>query len=155
MVLKNLDELKWIVFKARSEGKKVVITNGCYDVIHRGHVDILRKMAELGDVFIVALNSDVSVRRFKGLNRPVNNEEDRAFVVSGIKGVDYVVIFNEDNPLNLIGELKPDVLVKGGAGIGERIREERELVEGWGGKMILLDLIERYSSSDVIERMKG
>jgi len=153
MVLKNLEEIKEIILRARSEGKKVVMTNGCYDVIHRGHVEILRKMSFFGDVFIVALNSDVSVRRFKGLNRPVNNEKDRAFVVSGIKGVDYVVIFEEDNPLKLLDELKPDFLIKGGAGIDERIRMEKEFVENYGGKMICLDLIEGYSSSDVIEKL--
>ncbi|MBT4165903.1 adenylyltransferase/cytidyltransferase family protein [archaeon] len=153
MVLKELNELKWIVLRARSIGKKVVMTNGCYDVIHRGHIDILRKMSEFGDVFIVALNSDSSVKKFKGEGRPINNEEDRAFVVSGIKGVDYVVIFEEDNPLKLLDELKPDFFVKGGAGIGERIRAEKEFVESYGGKMICLDLVEGYSSSDVIERL--
>ena len=153
MVLKTLAELKEIVEKARSEDKKVVLTNGCYDVIHRGHVQILSEMAGLGDVFIVALNSDESVRRFKGEGRPINNEVDRAFVLSGIKGVDYVLIFGEDNPLKIIEELKPDIHAKGGAGLFHRIKEEKRLVESYGGKMVLLELLEGYSSSKVIEEM--
>ncbi len=152
--VKTLEEMKEIVSRLKEESKKIVFTNGCYDIIHKGHVEILRKMSELGDVLIVGLNSDESVRKFKGFSRPINNELDRAFVVLGIKGVDYVVIFNEDNPLSLIRELKPDVHVKGGAGLLERVRDERELVEGYGGEMILLDLLEGYSSSEIIEEMK-
>lgn len=153
--LKTLEELKEIVEQVRKEGKTIVTTNGCFDIIHKGHIYILQKMAELGDVFIVGLNSDESVRKFKGYPRPFNNEKDRAFVVGGIKGVDYVVIFNEDNPLELLKELKPNVHVKGGAGICERIQQERELVESYGGEMVLLELVDGYSSSDLIERIKG
>lgn len=152
--LKTLGELKKIVEQARRENKKIVLTNGCYDIIHKGHIFILREMAKLGDIFIVAINSDESVRKFKGFPRPYNNEKDRAFVVGGIKGVDYVLIFNEDNPLEIIRILKPDVHVKGGAGLCERIRAERELVESYGGKMVCLELIDSYSSTDVVEKIK-
>lgn len=152
--LKTLNELKEIVGQARKEGKKIVFTNGCYDIIHRGHVHILQEIAKLGDIFIVAINSDESVRKFKGYPRPFNNEKNRAFVAGGIKGVNYVIIFNEDNPLELLRVLKPDIHAKGGAGICERVKQEKELVESYGGKMVLLDLIEGYSSSDVIERIK-
>lgn len=152
--IKNLEELKEIVGLARSHGKRIVFTNGCYDIIHRGHIYILQEMARLGDILIVAINSDESVKKFKGDERPFNNEKDRALVVSGIKGVDYVIIFNEDSPLDLIKELKPEVHVKGGAGLCERIREERDLVEGYGGKMVLLELVDGYSSSNVIEKIK-
>jgi len=152
--LKGLEELKEIVEGLKKEGKKIVLTNGCYDIIHKGHVHILQEMAKLGDVFIVAINSDDSVRRFKGEDRPINSEKDRAFVMGHIKGVDYVVIFGEEDPFEVIRVLRPDVHVKGGAGICERIRAEKELVESYGGEMICLDLMERYSSTDVIERIK-
>ncbi len=152
--LKTSEELKEIVEGFKREGKKIVFTNGCYDIIHKGHIYVLKRMSELGDIFIVAINSDESVRRFKGSGRPINNELDRAFVVGGIKGVDYVIIFDEDNPLELIKELKPDIHVKGGTGLFERMKEERELVEIYGGEMILLDLVEGYSSTDLIEKIK-
>jgi len=152
--LKSLEELKEIVERLREEGKKIVLTNGCYDIIHKGHVCMLQKMAKLGDVFIVAINSDESVRKFKGYPRPYNNEKDRAFVIGNIKKVDYVIIFNEDNPLEIIKVLKPEVHAKGGAGLCERIKEEKELVESYGGEMICLDLVDGYSSTDLIERIK-
>ena len=152
--LKTLEELKEIVKKARSEGKIIVTTNGCYDIIHKGHVHILKEIAKLGDVFIVAVNSDESVRKFKGYPRPFNNEKDRAFVTGHIKGVDYVTIFNEDNPLGVLRELKPDIHAKGGAGICGRIKEEKELVESYGGKMVLLELVDGYSSTDLVEKIK-
>ena len=152
--LKTLEELKEIVEQARKEGKNIVTTNGCYDIIHKGHIHILKEMSKLGDIFIVAINSDESVRKFKGFPKPYNNEKDRAFVIGHIKGVDYVIIFNDDNPLEILKTLKPEVHTKGGAGLCERIREEKELIEGYGGKMICLDLIEGYSTSDVIEKIK-
>jgi len=153
--LKTLEELKEIVEGLKREGKKIVLTNGCYDIIHKGHIHILREMAKLGDVFIVAINSDDSVRKFKGYPRPYNNERDRASVVEGIKGVDYVLIFGEDDPLEVIRVLRPEVHVKGGAGICERVRAERELVESYGGEMVCLDLMEGYSSTDVVDRIRG
>ncbi len=153
-IIKNLEELKEIVELARSHGKKIVTTNGCYDIIHKGHVYILQEMAKLGDVFIVAINSDESVKKFKGDGRPFNNELDRALVVGGIKGVDYVIIFNQDSPLELLKQLKPDVHAKGGAGLCERINQEKELIESWGGKMVLLELIKGYSSSNVVDKIR-
>jgi rfaE bifunctional protein nucleotidyltransferase chain/domain len=152
--VKNIDELKEIIKRERSLGKKIITTNGCYDVIHRGHVEVLDKMSKLGDILIVMINSDESVRGFKGDGRPFNNEEDRALVLSAIKGVDYVIIFDGDNPLCFINEIKPDIHAKGGAGLKERIREEKGLMESWGGEIIVLDLVEGYSSSKLIEKMK-
>jgi D-glycero-beta-D-manno-heptose 1-phosphate adenylyltransferase len=152
--LKTLEELKEVVESLRKEGKKIVLTNGCYDIIHKGHVHILQEMAKLGDIFIVAINSDDSVRKFKGFPRPYNLEVDRAFVVSQIKGVDYVVIFGEDDPLEVIRILQPEFHVKGGAGLCERIRAEKELVESYGGEMVCLDLLKGYSSTDIVERIK-
>ena len=111
-ILNNLEELKNIL-NAR-EGKKIVFTNGCFDIIHRGHVEYLQKAKELGDILILGLNSDDSVRRLKGASRPINNETDRAIVLSALECIDYVVIFDEDTPLELIKFIKPDILVKGG-----------------------------------------
>ena len=115
----------------------------------------LKEMKELGDVLIVALNSDSSVRNFKGEGRPINNEIDRAFVIGNIKGVDYVVIFDENDPLNILRRLKPDVHVKGGNPIPERVSMEKEIVESYGGKLICLDLVDGYSTTEIMERMKS
>ena len=153
--LKTLVELKEIVEKAREEGKKIVTTNGCYDIIHKGHINILQRMASLGDIFIVCINSDASVKRFKGDDRPYNNEQDRAYVINSIKGVDYVIIFDEDSPLDILGVLKPHVHAKGGAGLCHRIKQERELIESWNGKMVCLELIDDFSSTNVIEKIKA
>ena len=105
----NLDQ-----FNQARENKKVVFTNGCFDIIHRGHVSYLNEARALGDLLVVGLNSDASVKRLKGESRPVNHEQDRKFVMENLKAVDFVFIFEEDTPLNLIKEISPDILVKGG-----------------------------------------
>jgi len=153
--LRTLEELEDIVENLKNKGKKIVFTNGCFDVLHKGHVKILKQMKELGDVLIIALNSDKSVREFKGEDRPINNEIDRAFVVGELKGVDYVVIFEGDNPMNILKTLKPDVVAKGGAGLDDRINTERKFVESYGGVFRLLPFIEGYSSTHVIDRIKS
>lgn len=153
--LKTLEELEDIVDSLKNKRKKIVFTNGCFDILHKGHVKILKEMKELGDVLIVALNSDSSVRNFKGEGRPINNEIDRAFVIGNIKGVDYVVIFDENDPLNILRRLKPDVHVKGGNPIPERVSMEKEIVESYGGKLICLDLVDGYSTTEIMERMKS
>lgn len=104
---------------------------------------------------MVALNSDKSVKKFKGDDRPKNNELDRAYVVSGFKGVDYVIIFDEDKPLELLRMLKPDINIKGGAAVPERVEEEKQIMEGYGGKIISLPLIEGYSTTRIIDDIKG
>ncbi len=112
-VIKSIDELKNLVAQMRKEGKTIVFTNGCFDIIHAGHVDYLIKAKSLGDVLIVGMNSDASIRRIKGEKRPIIEENLRAKVLANLKPVDYVFIFEEDTPLNVIKAIEPDVLVKG------------------------------------------
>jgi len=109
----SVEELKSLAEKLRGEGKRIVFTNGCFDIIHAGHVDYLEKAKSFGDVLIVGVNSDSSVRRIKGDKRPINPQELRLRVLSGLCAVDYLVLFDEDTPLNLIKAVRPDVLVKG------------------------------------------
>ena len=109
----SIDEIKLIREQLKKENKKVVFTNGCFDLIHSGHVDYLVKAREMGDVLILALNTDVSIKRIKGDKRPILKQDERAFIVSNLKPVDYVTFFNEDTPAEIIDELIPDILVKG------------------------------------------
>ena len=108
------DEVLKAIEKAKNRGKKIIFTNGCFDILHSGHVTYLNKAKELGDILVLGLNSDNSVKRLKGESRPINNELDRAIVLSGLKAVDYIFIFEEDTPYELIKLIKPNILVKGG-----------------------------------------
>ena len=137
----------------RSEGRRVVFTNGCFDLLHRGHVTYLSQAKALGDVLVVGLNADKSVRRLKGATRPVNTLEDRAAVLSGLSCVDHVVSFQEDTPENLIRLVKPDVYVKGGDYTLETL-PEAPLVQSLGGRVELLTYLPDLSTSDIIARVK-
>jgi len=134
------------------KGKTVVFTNGCFDILHPGHVDYLQRARDLGDLLVVGLNSDASVRRLKGKCRPVNREMDRAAVLAGLSCVDRVVLFEQDTPLELIRAVRPRVLVKGGDWPVEKI-VGREVVEGIGGTVLSLELLPGYSTSGIIERI--
>ncbi|HUN66833.1 MAG TPA: D-glycero-beta-D-manno-heptose 1-phosphate adenylyltransferase [Bacteroidota bacterium] len=136
----------------REHGKKVVFTNGVFDILHRGHVDYLEKARALGDVLVVGLNSDASVRRIKGEKRPVVGEADRAFVVAHLTPVDFVTIFQEDTPLQLITALLPDVLVKGADWKVDAI-VGREIVEQHGGRVATIEFVPDRSTSGIIERI--
>ncbi|GAB4285867.1 MAG: D-glycero-beta-D-manno-heptose 1-phosphate adenylyltransferase [Ignavibacteriaceae bacterium] len=138
--------------KYKTDGKKVVFTNGCFDILHAGHVDYLRKAKNCGDVLIVGLNTDDSVRRIKGKNRPIINQDERAFVISALKPVDYVVFFDEDTPENLISFLIPDVLVKGSDWRIENIAG-RKIVEDHGGQIITIDFVTHQSTSAIIDKI--
>lgn len=140
-----------IVRNLKQAGKKVVFTNGCFDILHRGHIELLSFAREQGDALIVGLNSDDSVRRLKGSRRPVNKQMDRAIVLAALEFVDYVVVFDEDTPQELISSLLPDVLVKGGDYQPEEI-VGREIVEQYGGKVIVFPLVQGYSTTAIIER---
>jgi len=137
-------------------GYRLVFTNGCYDILHPGHVDLLARARALGDGLILGLNSDASVRRIKGglcgPPRPVNPQADRAFVLAGLASVDFVVLFDEDTPLQLISAVKPQVLVKGGDWDVSRI-VGREVVEANGGTVASLPLLPGYSTTGLIERL--
>ncbi len=131
---------------------KIVFTNGCFDILHPGHIYLLESAKSLGDVLIVGLNSDLSVKRLKGEKRPIYNQEERAFMLSSLFCVDYIIIFEEDTPYNLINNIKPDVLVKGADWNKDEV-VGREVVEGRGGKIFLISVLEKYSTSDIITKI--
>ena len=146
------DHFKDLISRLKSEGKRIVFTNGVFDIIHRGHIFYLLEAKSYGDVLIVGLNSDSSVKIIKGLDRPINKEADRAFVLANLKPVDYVVIFNENTPYDLISIVIPDVLVKGGDWKTEEIVGS-DLVNKNGGKVISLRYIENYSTTNIVRKI--
>ena len=139
--------------RLRAEGRQVVFTNGCFDLLHPGHVRYLAAARALGDALVVALNSDASVRRLKGAARPILNQDERAEVMAALAAVDYVTIFDEDTPRELIAALLPDVLVKGGDWAVTEI-VGREEVEAAGGRVLALPFLEGSSTTDIIERIR-
>ncbi len=146
-----LEEIGW----RRSRGQTIVFTNGCFDVIHRGHIDYLRFCRAQGDVVVVGLNSDSSVRALKGPQRPINNQNDRAAVLSGLETVDFITIFEDPSVLNLVKQVKPDVIVKGGDWGNKEGVVGWDFVESYGGKVILAPLVQGKSSTATIEKMKA
>jgi len=138
----------------RKSGKKIVFSNGCFDILHRGHVEYLAKAASFGDVMVIGLNTDASVRRLKGPSRPVNDENARAFVLAGLEFVSAVVLFDEDTPYNLIKTVQPDVLVKGSDYKPENI-VGYDIVTAKGGKVVTVDLVEGFSTTKTIEKMSA
>lgn len=147
----SLDKLLESLEEERKD-KKVVFTNGCFDIIHAGHVDYLRKAKALGDLLVVGMNSDSSVRRIKGEKRPILSQELRMAVLDSLKPVDYVVIFEEDTPIKLIEAIKPDILVKGGDWKIEDI-VGREFVESYGGRVVTIPFEYDISTTKVVERV--
>lgn len=152
--LRTLDQLLIELAAVRSDGSKVVFTNGCFDMLHAGHVQMLDEAKDLGDYLIVGLNSDDSVRRLKGENRPVNTAADRARVLGALRSVDAVVTFGEDTPERLLNAIKPDVLVKGGD-YGPDEVVGREIVEAEGGRVVVVGHTRGKSTTDLLERMRG
>ena len=148
--IKDLQELKKSIVLLKKKGKTVVFTNGCYDLIHIGHLRCFEEGKKFGDMLIVALNSDRSVRSIKGPPRPIIPEGERAEIVSSLECVDYVTIFDQDDPLDIIASIKPDVLVKGGDWNLDTI-VGRELVESYGGKVFALPLVKGVSTTQIIE----
>lgn len=137
----------------RAEGRRVVFTNGVFDILHAGHVTYLEQARALGDVLVLGLNTDDSVRRLKGPERPINNEGDRARVVSALRAVDHVILFGDDTPINIITALMPDVLVKGGDYTRETIVGADE-VEAHGGVVCTIPLVEGRSTTAIINRAR-
>ena len=150
--IEHLNGIKELLNEIKSEQKKIVFTNGVFDIIHRGHIEYLNEAKALGDILIVGLNSDSSVKIIKGESRPVNRELDRAFVLANLKPVDYVIIFSEDNPYNLIKLVVPDILVKGGDWKPENIIGA-DIVYKNNGKVISLKYVNDYSTTNIIKKI--
>lgn len=151
--IKTREELGQIIDNLKKEGKKVVHTNGCYDLLHPGHISTLQKAKAQGDILVVSINSDASVKRFKGESRPIMDETERANILAALQCVDYVTIFPEDDILNTLAILKPDAHAKGGSFIEKRVMAEKEILATWGGAFISLPLVEGRSTTDIIARI--
>jgi D-beta-D-heptose 7-phosphate kinase/D-beta-D-heptose 1-phosphate adenosyltransferase len=148
--IKTRKELLRIIKDLKAKGKRIVFTNGCFDLLHIGHVRYLEKARALGDVLVVGVNSDSSVRKLKGPKRPILPEEERAGILSGLGCVDYITIFREIDPLKLITSLRPDLLVKGGDWTKEQT-VGKEVVERLGGEVVIIPFIKGASTSNLIE----
>lgn len=151
MALLSRDKMQEICQSLRGENKSVVFTNGCFDLLHRGHVELLQQARKLGDCLVVGLNSDHSVERLKGVGRPLQSAENRALILDALTAVDYVTIFDEETPLDLIMALKPDTLVKGADYDQEDIVGSEE-VHSWGGKVVRIPLVKGEATRDIIRR---
>ncbi len=150
--IKTVQELRPLLDILRATGSKIVFTNGCFDLIHTGHTRYLAKAKSFGDLLIVAVNSDASVRGLKGEKRPINAQSERMETLAALESVDYVVLFNEPDPHRIIAELQPDVLVKGGDWPIEKIIG-RDVVEAGGGKVVSVGYIEGASTTGIIEKI--
>lgn len=152
--IKTIKELKDISEKLRNQNKKVITTNGVFDILHIGHIRYLKEAKKLGDVLIVGINSDSSVKRIKGPERPLNNEKDRAEALAALKCVDFVTIFNEETPIKILEQIKPNIHVKGGDyNINQII--EKDIVEKNNGKIVLIPEVKGYSTTDLINKIIG
>ncbi|MFN5985935.1 MAG: D-glycero-beta-D-manno-heptose 1-phosphate adenylyltransferase [Chitinophagaceae bacterium] len=149
----TVEQAKNIIYGWKLLGKTCAFTNGCFDILHQGHIFSLGEAAKEADYLIVGLNSDASVQRLKGPSRPINNSENRAIVLSNLAIVDLLVVFEEDTPLELIKALMPDILVKGGDYTIDQIVGAKEVIAG-GGKVIINPIIEGYSTTGLIEKIK-
>jgi len=150
----SLQQAQDKVGKWKNQGKRIVFTNGCFDLLHPGHIDYLDRAAALGDMLIIGLNDDDSIRRLKGPSRPINPLQDRAIMLAALRAVDLVVPFSEDTPLNLITALMPDILVKGGDYQPDDIVGAQE-VRHCGGEVVVMPFLDGHSSTDLIRRIQG
>jgi rfaE bifunctional protein nucleotidyltransferase chain/domain len=146
-------ELARHISRHRADGQRIVLTNGCFDVLHRGHTRYLNQAKQLGDILVVALNSDESVRQLKGPGRPINTVADRAAVIAALSCVDYVTVFDAPTPVALIDELRPEIYAKGGDYTAEMLIETRA-VEQYGGTVAILDYVADLSTTAVVERIR-
>jgi len=150
--INSLARLKRILQRLRRNGKRIVFTNGCFDILHYGHVKYLQDARSKGDYLVVAVNSDASIKMIKAKNRPVIPQGDRLRTVAALGSVDFVVLFNEDNPLRLIKALKPDILIKGADWSKKKIIGA-DFVAGYGGKVLTVNLVKGRSTSAIIEKI--
>ena len=152
--IKTCAQMKEVAARLKRRGKKIVFTNGCFDLFHAGHVEILRRAASLGDVLVVGVNSDTSVTAIKGPGRPIIPEADREQIISALSCVDYVVVFGEETPLRLIQAVRPDVLVKGEDWKGREVVGE-DVVKARGGRVEFVSLVPGLSTTDLINKIRG
>jgi rfaE bifunctional protein nucleotidyltransferase chain/domain len=150
--IQAIGSLKKIIFRLKAAHKKIVFTNGCFDLLHYGHVKYLQDAKEKGDILVVGVNSDASVKRIKGSKRPVIKERDRARVLAGLESIDYIVVFNQDTPLEVIKAVKPDVLVKGADWSADKI-VGGDLVSSCGGRVTTIKFLKGYSTSGIIKKI--
>lgn len=143
-----------LIEEMKNQGKKVVFTNGCFDILHVGHLTYLNEAKRQGDILIVGVNSNKSVKRLKGESRPINDEKDRAELLCGLKAVDYTVIFEEDTPCELLEKLKPSIHVKGGDYTKDKL-PETEIVERNGGEVRILRFVEGKSTTNIVKKIQG
>ena len=150
----SLANLTLKVDEWKKSGQKIVFTNGCFDLIHRGHVEVLSKTADLGEKLIIGLNSDNSIKKLKGKSRPIIDENSRALLLAALTFVDAVIFFSEENPLNLITNLKPDILAKGGDYEINTI-VGHEIVRKNGGDVVLVPFVDGFSSTNIIDKIQN
>jgi len=150
--IKTIKELKEIIGELKKQNKKIVTTNGVFDILHIGHIRYLQKAKKLGDVLIVAINSDSSVRKIKGPKRPLNNENDRAEMLASLQCIDFVAIFDEENPIKFLEEIKPDVHAKGGDYKISQIIE-KDTVEKNNGRVVLIPMVKGYSTTEFVKKI--
>lgn len=150
----DLTQLQFLKAYWKFRGQKVVFSNGCFDLLHRGHVEYLSKAADLGDVLVIGLNTDASVKRLKGPSRPLQDEQTRALILSALQFVDYVLLFDEETPYELIKQVEPDVLVKGNDYKAEDI-VGYDIVTAKGGKVITIELVQGHSTTGLISKMNS
>ncbi|MCM8830147.1 MAG: D-glycero-beta-D-manno-heptose 1-phosphate adenylyltransferase [Candidatus Omnitrophica bacterium] len=151
--IKSFREIKKISRQLKKEGRKIIFTNGCFDILHKGHIRLLKKAKSLGEVLIVGLNTDSSVRRLKGEDRPFFKQDERAEILSSLEMVDYIVLFPQDTPYKLIETIKPDILVKGGDYRKDGV-VGRDIVESYGGKVYIFPVVKGVSTTKIVEKIK-
>ncbi len=151
--IKNHYEFKQLVKNHQEQGKKVVFTNGCFDILHFGHVDYLEKARELGDFLVIGINTDDSIKRIKGIDRPINKELDRMRLIAALDAVDAVTLFDDDTPQRLISDVLPDILVKGSDYAIDQIVGAEEVIKR-GGEVKTIDFVEGYSTTDIIKKIR-
>ena len=151
-LIRDLKDLKALCLSYESGDKKIVMTNGCFDILHAGHTYILEESKKLGDILIVALNSDLSIKKIKSKDRPIVSELDRAYVLSCLSSVDHIILFDNESPEEIICEILPEILIKGSDYNGKKVAGEDCLIRN-GKKVVLIDLIEGKSSTSIIDKV--
>jgi D-beta-D-heptose 7-phosphate kinase/D-beta-D-heptose 1-phosphate adenosyltransferase len=152
MIIEDWEQLKNKIDELKKTGKKIVFTNGCFDILHWGHVSYLKKAKELGDYLVLALNTDQSVQKLKGPTRPINKQHDRALVINELKSIDFVTFFSEETPFNIINLIKPDIIAKGGDYNPNQV-VGKDIVESYGGYVAIIPFVDGKSTTNIINKI--